>query len=85
VLTCWLLRMSADLSICSIIIGLTAWHGVNKILTPGPEDIIVVSGAAGAVGSIVGQLSKLKGAKVVGIAGSPDKCKWMKDELGFDW
>lgn len=78
------LPLTADLSVCSVIIGLTAWHGVNKILQPGPEDIIVVSGAAGAVGSIVGQLSKLKGAKVVGVAGSAAKCAWMKDELGFD-
>ena len=78
------LPLTADLSICSVIIGLTAWHGVNKILQPGPDDTVVVSGAAGAVGSIVGQLSKLKGAKVAGIAGSAAKCAWMKDELGFD-
>ena len=57
------------------------------MIQPGPEDIVVassVSGAAGAVGSLVGQLSKLKGAKVVGIAGSAAKCAWMKDKLGFD-
>ena len=72
------LPVTADLSICSLIIGLTAWYGVNKILQPDNNSIIVVSGAAGAVGSTVGQLAKLKGAKVIGIAGSADKLKYMR-------
>ncbi len=78
------LPLTADLSSCSIIIGLTAWHGVRKILTPTPGSVVCVSGAAGAVGSIVGQLAKLDGAKVIGIAGSDSKCAWMRDDLGFD-
>ncbi len=45
---------------------------------------MVVSGAAGATGSVVGQICKLKGARVVGTAGSDEKCKWLKEELGFD-
>lgn len=78
------LPLTADLSVCSIIVGLTAWHGINKILLPDSTSVVAVSGAAGAVGSIVGQLAKLKGAKVIGIAGSADKCAWMKDDLNFD-
>mmetsp|Transcript_42584 Transcript_42584/g.62662 ORF Transcript_42584/g.62662 Transcript_42584/m.62662 type:complete len:335 (+) Transcript_42584:173-1177(+) len=78
------LPLTADLSVCSVTIGLTAWHGTNKILDPGPNDIVVISGAAGAVGSLVGQLCKRKGAKVVGIAGSPAKCTYLKSELGYD-
>jgi len=76
---------TVDLSYASIIIGLTAWHGVNKILEPTLEDIVVVSGAAGAVGSLVGQLSKLKGATVIGIAGGPTKCAYLTETLGFDY
>lgn len=78
------LPLTADLSICSIIIGLTAWYGVNKILNPDSSSIIVVSAAAGAVGSTVGQLAKIKGAKVIGIAGSDDKLAYMRDQLKFD-
>ena len=81
---CGGLPLTADLSVCSVVIGLTAWHGVNKIIQPSADDTVVVSGAAGAVGSIVGQLCKLRGAKVVGIAGSAAKCAWIKDTLGFD-
>eukprot|EP00923_Selenidium_pygospionis_P025551 GHVN01045097.1.p1 GENE.GHVN01045097.1~~GHVN01045097.1.p1 ORF type:complete len:288 (-),score=70.80 GHVN01045097.1:126-989(-) len=79
------LPATTNLSVCSFIIGLTAWHGVNKVLeVKGDGDIVCISGAAGAVGSLVGQLSKLKGAKVIGIAGGDEKCKMMKDELKFD-
>jgi len=78
------LPLTADLSLCSIIIGLTAWLGVNKIMDIKPDDVVVVSGAAGAVGSIVAQLSKLRGAKVAGIAGSADKCAWLTKDLGLD-
>ena len=54
---------------------------MNKVLVPAPGDVVVVSAGAGAVGSLVGQLAKLKGARVVGIAGSEAKCKYMKDEV----
>ena len=74
-------NVTQHLSVLSIIIGLTAWHGVNKVLNPTSGDVVVVSGGAGAVGSLVGQLAKLKGAKVVGIAGSAVKCKFKKDEV----
>jgi len=73
-----------NLSVCSIVIGLTAWHGAVKILEAGPDDVVVVSGAAGAVGSLVVQLCKLRGAKVCGIAGGPAKCKFLTDDLGLD-
>ena len=64
--------------------GLTAYFGLLRIGNPKPGDTVVVSGAAGATGSIVGQIAKIKGARVVGIAGSDDKCAWLKEELGFD-
>jgi NADPH-dependent curcumin reductase CurA len=73
--------LTQHLSVLSIIIGLTAWHGVNKVLIPAAGDVVVVSAGAGAVGSLVGQLAKIKGAKVIGIAGSEAKCKFMKDEV----
>ncbi|KAF3764755.1 NAD(P)-binding protein [Cryphonectria parasitica EP155] len=63
--------------------GLTAYLGLEKIGLPQAGELVVVSGAAGATGSIVGQICKLKGCRVVGIAGSKDKCAWLK-ELGFD-
>ena len=63
--------------------GHTAWVG-TKICDPKPGETYVVSGAAGAVGSIAGQLGKLFGARVVGIAGGPTKCTMLTDELGFD-
>jgi len=64
--------------------GLTAYFGLEKIGNVKPGDTVVVSGAAGATGSIVGQIAKLKGARVVGIAGSEAKLKWLTEELGFD-
>ena len=78
------LPLTADLSVCSIIIGLTAWHGVKKVLQVTAGDTVVVSGAAGAVGSLVGQLSKAAGARVLGIAGGAVKCAQLKSEYGFD-
>lgn len=63
--------------------GLTAYFGLEKIGQPKEGDLVVISGAAGATGSIVGQICKLKGCRVVGIAGSSDKCAWLKD-IGFD-
>lgn len=64
--------------------GVTAWHGVNKIIEPKAGETVVVTAASGAVGSVVGQLAKAKGARVVGIAGGAAKCAYVKDELGFD-
>jgi len=64
--------------------GLTAYFGLNDIGKPQPGETVVVSAAAGAVGSIVGQLAKLQGCRVIGIAGGPDKCRWLTDDLGFD-
>ena len=65
--------------------GMTAYFGLTDIGQPKPGDTVVVSGAAGATGSVVGQLARINGAgTVVGIAGSVDKCAWLVDELGFD-
>jgi NADPH-dependent curcumin reductase CurA len=66
------------------ITSLTAYFGMMKIGLPKPGELVVVSGAAGATGSVAGQIAKLKGARVVGIAGADDKCEWLKNELGFD-
>jgi len=65
-------------------IGLTAYFGLLDIGQPKAGETLVVSAAAGAVGSLVGQIGKIKGCRVVGIAGADDKCKWIVDELGFD-
>ncbi|MFN8185291.1 MAG: NADP-dependent oxidoreductase [Candidatus Nanopelagicales bacterium] len=64
--------------------GLTAYVGLQDIGKPQPGETVVVSGAAGGVGSIAGQIAKIMGARVVGLAGSPEKCRWVVDELGFD-
>ncbi len=64
--------------------GLTAYFGLLDIGRPEPGQTVVVSGAAGAVGSVVGQIARIKGCRVVGIAGGPEKCEWLTDELGFD-
>jgi NADPH-dependent curcumin reductase CurA len=64
--------------------GATAYFGLLDIGKPKPGETVVVSAAAGAVGSIVGQIAKIKGCRVVGLAGSDDKCKWVVDDLGFD-
>ncbi|MGA2779714.1 MAG: NADP-dependent oxidoreductase [Steroidobacteraceae bacterium] len=64
--------------------GMTAWYGYHKILAPKPGETLVVSAASGAVGSVVGQLAKLAGARAVGIAGGAEKCRYVTDELGFD-
>jgi len=63
--------------------GLTAYFGLLDICDPKPSETVVVSGAAGAVGMIVGQIARLKGCRVVGIAGSDEKCDYLVDELGF--
>ena len=64
--------------------GLTAYFGLLDIGKPQKGEVVVVSGAAGAVGSAVGQIAKIKGAFVVGIAGSDEKIRYLKEELGFD-
>jgi len=64
--------------------GLTAYFGLLDIGKPKKGETLVVSAAAGAVGSIVGQIGKLKGLRVIGIAGGEQKCRWLCDELGFD-
>ncbi|KAJ9617066.1 hypothetical protein H2200_000787 [Cladophialophora chaetospira] len=64
--------------------GLTAYFGIIDVGRVKAGDFVVVSGAAGATGSVVGQIAKLKGATVLGIAGSDDKVQWLKEELGFD-
>ncbi len=64
--------------------GMTAYFGITEVGKVKEGDTVLVSGAAGAVGSIVGQVAKIKGCKVVGIAGGADKCKYVVDELGFD-
>lgn len=64
--------------------GVTAYFGLMDIGQPQPGETVVVSAAAGAVGSIVGQIAKIKGCRVIGLAGGPQKCAWLTDELGFD-
>jgi len=64
--------------------GMTAWYGLNQIMVPKPGETVVVSAASGAVGSVVGQLAKLKGCRVAGIAGGKEKCDYVVNELGFD-
>jgi NADPH-dependent curcumin reductase CurA len=64
--------------------GMTAYFGLNEIGKPKAGETVVISGAAGATGSVAGQLAKDKGCRVVGIAGSDEKCRWLEDELGFD-
>jgi hypothetical protein len=64
--------------------GRTAYFGTREVLEPTPGDTVVVSGAAGAVGSTVGQLARMAGARVVGFAGSEAKVEFLEDELGFD-
>jgi len=64
--------------------GMTAWYGFHKILQPRAGQTLVVSAASGAVGSVVGQLAKFAGVRAIGIAGGTEKCRYVKDELGFD-
>jgi NADPH-dependent curcumin reductase CurA len=65
-------------------IGITAYIGVLEVARPAPGEVFCISAAASGVGSVAGQIAKLKGATVIGIAGSADKCAWVVDELGFD-
>jgi NADPH-dependent curcumin reductase CurA len=64
--------------------GMTAYVGLLDIGQPKPGETVLVSAASGAVGAVVGQLAKIKGCRAVGIAGSPEKCRYVVDELGFD-
>ena len=64
--------------------GVTAWYGLTQIMQPQEGQTVTVSAASGAVGGAVGQLAKVRGCRVVGIAGGPDKCAYVKEELGFD-
>ena len=64
--------------------GVTAWYGLMDICQPKAGETVVVTAASGAVGSVVGQLAKMKGCRAVGIAGGAEKCRYVVDELGFD-
>jgi NADPH-dependent curcumin reductase CurA len=66
------------------IAGKTAYHGLLNVAGIAAGETLLVSAAAGSVGSIVGQIGRIRGAHVVGIAGGPEKCAWVRDELGFD-
>jgi hypothetical protein len=65
------------------IAGKTAYHGLLQIGEPRAGETVAVSAAAGSVGSLVGQIARLKGARAVGIAGGPEKCRWLVEKLGF--
>ena len=64
--------------------GVTAWVGLLDLCQPKADETVVVTAASGAVGSVVGQLAKMKGCRAVGIAGGPAKCRYVVEELGFD-
>ena len=64
--------------------GMTAYFGLLDVLKPKENETLVVSGAAGAVGSLVSQIAKIKGCRVIGIAGTKEKCNWLKDDLNVD-
>jgi NADPH-dependent curcumin reductase CurA len=64
--------------------GVTGWYGLTRICQPKAGETVVVSAASGAVGGVVGQLAKARGCRAVGIAGGPDKCAYVTQELGFD-
>jgi NADPH-dependent curcumin reductase CurA len=66
------------------ITGLTAYYGLIEVGKPKAGETVLVSAAAGAVGSIAGQIARIQGCRVVGTAGGPDKCRWLTEELGFD-
>ena len=65
-------------------VGITAYFGFLELCQPNSGDTVVVNGAAGAVGSLVGQIAKIKGCYVIGFAGTDKKCDFLRKELGFD-
>lgn len=75
--------LTANLSVLGMT-GLTAYFGVTDVLKAKAGETLVISAAAGAVGSIAGQVAKQRGAHVIGIAGGPEKCRWLTEDLGFD-
>lgn len=77
------LPLTANMSVLGMT-GLTAYFGVTDVLKAKAGETLVISAAAGAVGSIAGQIAKQRGCRVIGIAGGPAKCAWLTDELGFD-
>ena len=84
-----LTKVETDLSPTAVLsilgtTGVTAWCGLFKVGRPVSGDTVLVSGAAGATGSIVGQLAKIAGCRVVGIAGGEDKCRWLVEDAGYD-
>ncbi|MGE0216179.1 NADP-dependent oxidoreductase [Mycolicibacterium sp.] len=64
--------------------GLTAYFGLFDIGRPEPGQTVLVSGAAGSVGTVVGQLARIHGCRTIGVAGGPDKCRWLTEDVGFD-
>ena len=64
--------------------GVTAWYGLNRVIDPREGHTIVVSAASGAVGSVVGQLARIRGLRAIGFAGGAEKCRYVTEELGFD-
>jgi NADPH-dependent curcumin reductase len=64
--------------------GITAYFGLLDVGRPVAGETVVISGAAGATGSVVGQIARIKGCRAIGIAGGPEKCRWLTDEAGFD-
>ena len=64
--------------------GITAYFGLLEVGRPAEGETVVVSGAAGATGSVVGQIARIKGCRVVGIAGGAEKCAWLRETAGFD-
>jgi NADPH-dependent curcumin reductase CurA len=76
--------ITAYLGVLGMTTGLTAYFGIREVGHVKPGETVVVSAAAGAVGSLAGQIARLDGARVIGIAGGPDKCRHLTKELGFD-
>ena len=77
------LPLSNHLSVVGAV-GMTAYYGLLHVGNPRAGETVLVSAAAGAVGSIVGQLAKIRGCRAVGLAGTEEKCRWITEELGFD-